>query len=94
MRRLCRWLLFLGGTALICVRLYPSSQEWVARLFHDDLVYEHAEALSLRLISISGLSLSLYGSHADNLTTLVQTVVVILEAVVIAFVFFTAARKL
>jgi hypothetical protein len=87
--------LFFCGTALICVRLYPLDQaEWVSNLFHDNVVYAEANALSLRVIRDSGLSLDLYKSYASNLTTLTHTVVVILEAVAIALVFFTAARKL
>jgi hypothetical protein len=94
MRRLCRWLLFLCGTALICLRLYPDQAEWVPNLFHDDAVYALANALSLKIIEDSGLSMSLYASYADNLTTLVHTAVALLEAVAIALVFFVSARKL
>lgn len=95
MRRLCRWLLFLCGTALICLRLYPSDlPEWASGLFHDDTVYALANALSLKVIQDSGLSLSLYQSYADNLATLIHTAVIALEAVAIGLVFFITARKL
>lgn len=94
MRSFCRWLLFLGGCTLICFRLYPSDQEWVSKLFQDDFVYAGANAFSLKLISDSGLSLKLYESYADNLTTLTHTTVIILEAVAIGIIFFVAAKKL
>jgi hypothetical protein len=94
MRRFCRWLLLLCGTAIISLRLYPSDIEWVSKLFHDDLVYAHANALSLRVISESGLSLSLYGAHVDNLATLTHTVVIILEAVAVALIVLIAAKRL
>jgi hypothetical protein len=93
-RRFFRWLLFLCGSVLICLRLYPSESEWVSKLFYDDYVYDRANVLSLRLVSESGLSLDRYSAHADNLATLSRAVVIILEAVVVALVFFTAARKL
>lgn len=94
MRRFFRWLLSSCGIVLICLRLYPSENEWVSKLFYDDYVYDRANALSLSLVSDSGLSLDRYSAHVDNLATLSRTVVVILEAVVIALVFFTSARKL
>lgn len=94
MRRLCRWLLLLCGTALICLRLYPFDEtEWVSTLFQDDLVYAQANAFSLRLIRESGLSMKLYASYVSNLTTLTHTVVMLLEAVTIALVFLIASRK-
>jgi hypothetical protein len=95
MRRLCRWFLFLCGTALICLRLYPSGlPEWASKLFQDDAIYALANTLSLKVIQDSGLSLSLYESYADNLATLIHTAVMVLEAVAIALVFFVTARKL
>lgn len=94
MRLLCRWLLLLCGIALVCLRLYPTGQEWVSKLFHDDFVYAQANSFSLHLIRESGLSLDLYESYADNLTNLTHTTTVILEAAVIFIVSFVVARKL
>ena len=95
MRRFCRWLLFLGGTVLICLRLFPSRPTgWASGLFQDDLVYTLTNAASFRVIKDAGLSLDLYESYVDNLTTLVHTAVILLEAVAIALVFFVSARKI
>jgi hypothetical protein len=94
MRRLCRWLLFLCGTALICLRLYPSDPTgWASTLFQDDSVYALANDASFRFIKDAGLSLDLYESYAENLTTLVHTAVILLEAVAVALLFFVSARK-
>ena len=95
MRHLCRRLLFLSGITLICARLYPFDQaDWVSHLFCDDIVYARGRAFSLGLIRDSGLSLSLSESYVTNLATLTRAVVIILEAVGLALLFFGAARKL
>jgi hypothetical protein len=94
MRSLCRWLLSTCGIALICLRLYPADQEWVSNLFHDDFIYARANEFSVHLIKDSGLSLSLYEQHADNLTSLTKTTVIILEAAAIGLFFLILNRKL
>ena len=95
MRRLCRWLLFLIGSTLVCLRLYPFERDdWVSQLFHDDFVYGQASSLSIRLIRESGLSLNLYASYADNLVTLAHATVVLLETVIIGVVFYIGVQRL
>ncbi len=95
MRRLCRWLLFLIGSTLVCMRLYPFERDdWVPQLFHDDFVYGQASSLSIRLLRESGLSLDLYSSYADNLATLVHAAVVHLETVIIGVVIYVSVQKL
>jgi len=95
MRRFLHWLVLACGFALVCLRLYPSDDtEWISNLFFDDVVRVKAEAISLQIIGSLGTTGTSGVSYASNLTSLVHTVVILLEVVIIAVFFYLVARKI
>ncbi|HUJ68703.1 MAG TPA: hypothetical protein VLW86_04225 [Syntrophorhabdales bacterium] len=95
MRRFLHWLVLACGFALVCLRLYPSDDtEWISNLFFDDVVRAKAEAISLQIIGSLGTTGTSGVSYASNLTSLVHTVVILLEVVIIAVFFYLVARKI
>lgn len=93
MRDILHKLLVLCGAALVILRLFPSEPGgWISRLFCDDVIHVRVEAMTVQLISFLGFTSSAYQQVASNLSSLAHVVALLLQAVVIAFVFVIVTR--
>ncbi len=95
MRRFLHWLVLACGFALVCLRLYPSEDgEWISNLFFDDAIRVKLEEISLGVIGSLGESVANNATYASNFSSLVHTFAILIEVLIIALVFYLAARKI
>ena len=93
MRDIIHKLLVVCGAALVVLRLFPSdSGGWISKLFYDDVINVRIEAMATQLVSFLGFTSTAYDQLASNLSSLVHLFALLLQAVVIAFVFFVLTR--
>ena len=95
MRDIVHKFLVLCGAALVVLRLYPSEPGgWISKLFYDDVINVRVEAMTMQLISFLGFTSTAYQQFASNLSSLAHGFALLLQAVVIAFIFFILARRI
>ena len=95
MRDVVHKFLVLCGTALVVLRLYPSEPGgWISRLFYDDVINVRVEAGTMQLISFLGFTSTAYQQFASNLSSLAHLCALLLQAVVIGFVFYVVTRRI
>jgi hypothetical protein len=93
MRNLLHKLLLWLGAALVLLRLYPADPGgWISRLFYDEVIHVRVEAITVQMLSFFGFTTSAYQQFASNLSSLAHAFTVLIQAVVIAFVFYIFAR--
>ncbi|HME44212.1 MAG TPA: hypothetical protein VKF36_14060 [Syntrophorhabdales bacterium] len=93
MRDILHKLLVLCGAVLVVLRLFPSDPGgWISKLFYDDVINVRIEAMTMQLISFLGFTSTAYQQFASNLSSLAHAFALLLQAVVIAFVFFILTR--
>ncbi len=87
--------LVLCGTALVILRLYPSSDDgWISKLFFDDVIHANVEAAGMKVISFMEFSSSAYQDCASNAMSVVHSFAIVLQAVAIALTFYVITRRI
>lgn len=95
MRNAIRSFLMLCGGALVVLRLCPSEPGgWISKLLFDDVINDRIEAVTVKVISFLGFTSSAYQQFASNLNSLAHAFAILLQAVVIAFVFWILTRRI
>lgn len=93
MRNVIHRFLLLCGAALVILRLCPSDPGgWISKLLCDDVINARIEAVTVQAISFLGFTSSAYQQFASNLNSLAHAFAILLQAVVIAIVFYMLSR--
>ena len=96
MRSIIHRFLVLCGTALVVLRLYPSSDDdgWISKLFFDDVIHTSVEAAGMQAISFMGFTSNAYRDCASNVTSLVHSFTIVFQAAAIALTFYVITRRI
>jgi hypothetical protein len=93
MRIIIHRFIVLCGTALVILRLYPSSGKgWVSKLFFDDIIHAKIEAVSTWAVAFAGFSSDDYQAFVPNLMSLGHSFAILFQAVAIALTFYIITR--
>ena len=93
MKSIIHTFMVLFGTALVILRLYPSSDNgWISKLFFDDIIHANIEAVSTRFIWFMAYSSNDYQAFVPNLTSLGHAFAIAFQAIAIALTFYIITR--